>query len=239
MGSSLRQRLRRSPPDVVYTPIDVTSNPKTGNDIYRVSTSESPFFLDWGVTVGEIAHNLRSALDGLVYQLALLNAKTPARRTAFPILLASQHFKTVGRERIELLRPEHQALIERLQPYKRGCGGRKNPLYMLKEVNDADKHRLITPVAPLWGAGPIQGGWGDDFTPRFRPYKGRFHGRILEDGARFGEAPPGVHVESGISPLISFGEEVAAVKGLPVPSTLLRISEHVSEIIESFGPEFA
>ena len=26
MGSSLRQRLRRSPPDVVYTPIDVTSN---------------------------------------------------------------------------------------------------------------------------------------------------------------------------------------------------------------------
>ena len=25
MGSSLRQRLRRSPPDVVYTPIDVTS----------------------------------------------------------------------------------------------------------------------------------------------------------------------------------------------------------------------
>ena len=27
MGSSLRQRLRRSPPDVVYTPIDVTSSP--------------------------------------------------------------------------------------------------------------------------------------------------------------------------------------------------------------------
>ena len=28
MGSSLRQRLRRSPPDVVYTPIDVTSMDK-------------------------------------------------------------------------------------------------------------------------------------------------------------------------------------------------------------------
>ena len=32
MGSSLRQRLRRSPPDVVYTPIDVTSLVLTVSD---------------------------------------------------------------------------------------------------------------------------------------------------------------------------------------------------------------
>ena len=37
MGSSLRQRLRRSPPDVVYTPIDVTSPWQRGCTLSELS----------------------------------------------------------------------------------------------------------------------------------------------------------------------------------------------------------
>jgi 8-oxo-dGTP pyrophosphatase MutT (NUDIX family) len=46
--------------------------------------------LDWGVEIGEIAHNLRSALDGLVYQLALPTTKAPAGNAQFPIFLGGR-----------------------------------------------------------------------------------------------------------------------------------------------------
>ena len=242
--------------DSVYHIVRAERNPKTGNDIYRVQTNMPPSFLDWGVSIGEIAHNLRSALDGLIHQLALLETNTPARNTQFPIFLQGQTVKLIpgkrkqliahfegkgranGRSQIQDLRPEHQTLIERLQPYKRGRGGRKNPLFRLKELNNADKHRIITPVAPRLGAGPFISG-REESQMRFSFYKGRFYGRILVDGAKFGEADPSVHVGQNLLPLISFGEDVSEVNGLPVVDTLSRIAEHVSEIIESFGPEFS
>ena len=143
--------------DSPYHIVRAERNPKTGNDIYRIQTDMPPFSLDWGVTIGEIAHNLHSALDGLVYQLALLKTHTPTSYSQFPIFLVGRSSlpfsnklpsqfefprtqkgrlakrRGDGRYMIRDLRSEHQTLIERLQPYKRGRGGRKNPLFRLKE----------------------------------------------------------------------------------------------------------
>lgn len=157
--------------DIVRTELNL----KSGNNVYRVRTSSSPPSLEWGVYIGEIAHNLRSALDELVYQLALLQIKTPQRNIQFPIFLVGNttrkqgrglipHFeggeRGCGHSMICPLLPGHQALIERWQPYKRGRGGRNSPLYWLKEVNNADKHRLIQVVAPRQRFQPSSvGGW--------------------------------------------------------------------------------
>ena len=219
-------------------------NPKTGKDVYRVSMKVSPP-LEWGVLLGEIAHNLRSALDGVVYQLALLNTKTPARKTQFPIFLVGRterkrsgnlipHFEREGRGMIGDLGKEHQALIKRLQPYKSGREGRNSPLWHLYEINNADKHRLIQ-VVGIKPAGLSWGGWGDDVEqpsfPTSRPV-------VLKDGAKFCEFSPGVTVHPKLFPLIAFSEGCPAVKDRTVRLTFGLILKEVSEIVESFGPEF-
>ena len=47
-------------------------NPKTEKYVYR-ARGDFTLSLDWGVTIGEIGHNLRSALDITACQLARLN----------------------------------------------------------------------------------------------------------------------------------------------------------------------
>src|SRR5438093_7921092 len=61
-------------------------NPKRGEYAYRVLINILPSD-DWSICISEIAHFLRSALDNLVYQLALLNTDTPAWNVQFPIFL--------------------------------------------------------------------------------------------------------------------------------------------------------
>lgn len=231
--------------DSEYHIVKAEFNPKTGKYVYRVRTSSEPPDPEWGVWIGEIAHNLRSALDSLVYQLALLGTKTPASNTQFPIFLVGKttrkhmpHFEGMelrdGRSMIRQLLPKHQALIERLQPYKRSRGGRKNPLYWLKEVNNADKHRLIQVVGAKVGVGPVVGGWVDTVKYPFDIS----HPSILKDGAKIGEAPTDMGVGPKVFPLVAFWKGCEAVKGLGVCYTLRRIAEHIAEIVESFGPEF-
>jgi hypothetical protein len=231
-------------------------NPKTGKDVYRVSMKVSPP-LEWGVLIGEIAHNLRSALDGLVYQLALLETDTPAWDTGFPVFLRGHtvrrkrkgggllpHFKGEGTSKrrklgdgekmIQSLREEHQALIEGLQPYKSGRGGKNSPLWHLYEINNADKHRLIQGFG-IKPAGLSWGGWGGDVE---QPSFPRSRAVVLKDGAKFCEFSPSVTVHPKLFPLIAFSEGCPPVKDLTVRLTFGLILKDVSKFIEGFAPEF-
>ena len=227
-------------------------NPNSGKYVYRVSIHGLPPNPEWGVFIGEIAHNLRSALDSLVYELALLVTKSPAVNTQFPIFLVGHttqrgsgkrkdlipHFEGMrrsdGRSMIHQLLPEHQARLEQMQPYKRGNDGRASPIYWLKEINNADKHRLIQVVGAKTGIVPFAAEWGDDFKYPFqiRP------GKILKHGAKFGEASPGVSIHSVFMPLIAFWDGCPPVQGKAVVNTLRIISEQVSRVVEDFSTEF-
>jgi hypothetical protein len=230
-------------------------NPKTGYDIYSVSSHNEPIFPEWGVQIGEIAHNLRSALDGLVYQLAYLRTTPKApERTQFPIFRSRHDRKTVkGRQingfhpgsdrHIRLLAPIHQTRLERLQPYRRGRGGGKNPLWLLNELSNSDKHRLIEVAGTKWGGGPITALWSagpnNKFESKYADNPLIIKKRVLlKYGAKLVEAPRGMDVAPSIFPTICFWEGCRIVKWLPVRHTLDRIAEHVSEIVESFAPEF-
>lgn len=235
-----------------YKVVRAELNPKTGQCRYRIRVNSPPPSLEWGVSIGEVAHNLRSALDGLVYESTLLKTKTPAGNTQYPIFLNGTtikrmrgkrkelipHFEGMrrgdGRSMIRQLCEEHQTFIEGLQPYKRGRGGRNNPLFWLKQINNADKHRLIQAVGAKTGAGPVVGGWGEqfDFHFRIRP------GMILKDGAILMEAPCNMHMSPKLMPLVSFWEGCPDVKGRSVVNTFRVLSREVSRIIECFSPEF-
>src|ERR1700687_47569 len=57
---------------------------RTGDEVFKIHGNlEVP--ARWGCIVGEVVHNLRSALDHLAWQLVLANGGTPNRATEFPI----------------------------------------------------------------------------------------------------------------------------------------------------------
>jgi len=222
-------------------------NRQTG--MYELRVGETPDIPSlWAVRVGEIVHDLRSALDGLVCQLAIhSNPGTDwriceQRRTGFPIFIDgpdSSARPRFSRKALSYLLPTLITRIERLQPYKRGNGHRSSPLWVLHEMSNADKHRVIPIVAGrLLGTLLTPTDWWDIQSAHMKA-------RVwLKSGAKIGEVyprPPERHVYVYVSlvPEIAFGEGCDTVERRPVIPTLVGIANHAQKIIESFTGEFS
>lgn len=90
--------------------------------------------------VGEFAYSLRSCLDNLAWQLALLTTERPKSHTAFPIR-AIRPEKGWGDVLKDVL-PAAIPVIESLQPYQRGNAYKDDPLWILNELCVIDKHAV-------------------------------------------------------------------------------------------------
>ena len=73
----------------------------------------------WAAMIGDIVHNLRSALDHLVCQLALLNGNgvSCCNKTSFPVCIDPATFGKWSKRNKRLICADAFALIEELQPY--------------------------------------------------------------------------------------------------------------------------
>ena len=231
-------------------------DPKSGEGAFRVRVIKEPN-VRWGIVIGEIGHNLRAALDGLAWQLALLEHTEPFPRTGFPIYILGRtkrkdrggnllpHFWGTrhGRRLLTDVPKRFWARIEAAQPYKRGNGGRLNPLFLVHEMNNTDKHKLLLVV----GAGVV------DARLAVREMGGedglhikRIHRRIeLIDGAEvitFRWLPRlehwAVQMNPEIALQIEFGQSCEAVAGFPIFPTIVTIHNHVSDFVQSFGDVF-
>jgi len=265
---TLRQRFEEFFRENLYEIGVAEYNPKAKNYSLRVTGGPQEFPVDWSLLIGEIAHNLRAALDGLAWQLALQGTIEPYDQTAFPIYLRGTttrrrkghllpHFwgKAYGPRRIQSIPRRLWKRIESFQPYKRGNGGRRSPLFRLEELNNTDKHRLVTVLvtapATLQFSGLSGGthfktgmtlsanakiGWVKDVPPN-EPGPGR--GAIYMLDLATGELlEPEMQVNVKVAPGVLFGDTCQAVKRLPVIRTLERIAEQVSSIVDSFAGEF-
>lgn len=200
----------------------------------------------FGVILGDVIHNLRSALDHLIWQVTLLDGGTPDRNTQFPIIAEGQHeFDTEAKRRIPDLSPEHRAVVQKVQPYHAGDEARRHPLAVLGCFSNIDKHRLVHPtnsasIASIANAKAaldrlVESFQGDNPSPveSFWLIK---DGQRLEHGTpwfrikfRPGEEPPREVNMSGHIPLgIAFGEIGLASEEIK------RIAELVWAIIETF-----
>lgn len=104
----------------------------------------------WGIVVGDIAHNLRSALDHLAWQLvATGDDRTPKRPdwVTFPISSSRDFFRgALNKPVLPGVRWRQRALVYRFQPCKRYHRHQSSPLWWLRELSDLDKHRVIAPL---------------------------------------------------------------------------------------------
>lgn len=129
-------------------------NPATGELLAKIP--EVPVLPPrWSILVGEIAHNLRSALDYVVYQLA---DDPDNARTAFPIARSKRAYsksrskkKPSYRDRCLKGVPEKWARwIDRLQPFESPMPiERMKGLLILNYLSNRDKHRVRLPVFTL------------------------------------------------------------------------------------------
>jgi hypothetical protein len=109
--------------------------------------------LTLSVIVGECLHNLRSALDHIVWQLVLANKQTPIKENQFPICETPFGFKSqISRNRLRGVSVNAETLIENLQPYNTGKPDPQfHPLWVLNQLMNIDKHRMLT-LASVRGA---------------------------------------------------------------------------------------
>lgn len=97
------------------------------------------------VIVGDLVHNLRSALDHLAWQLVLANGKTPTGSTQFPIFSqqpASDSELRRWSARVKGMSPEVVEQIAAIQPYTVGDNARAYGLAILNAFSNGDKHKL-------------------------------------------------------------------------------------------------
>jgi len=103
--------------------------------------------LRFGVILGDCVHNLRSALDHLMWQVTLLDGGTPNNTTQFPIASKSERqFDAMADRNIPGLSPEHRALVKRAQPFHRGDRAAAHTLSVLATLSNTDKHRIVNPT---------------------------------------------------------------------------------------------
>jgi hypothetical protein len=99
-----------------------------------------PFPEEWGLIVGDFAHNARSALDHIAWQLA--GADPADTWTQFPLYAEETKFGHASRV-MKTIPHRPLALVKWLQPYRRP-EPLNDPLWWLHTLDAEDKHKTIT-----------------------------------------------------------------------------------------------
>lgn len=213
-------------------------DPQTGDQVYRVQVRAqvSP---GWGAILGDIFHNLRSALDQLAEQVIIQGGGAPTKKTGFPVSDSRQEFETGGLRRMEGASTRALRIIKALKPYRGGC----EPLWWLHQLNIEDKHHLVVPVGAAYRH--------FELTPRMRvpwrdePVVGpsiaiRPADRLfpLEDGVtifavRAAAREPQFQDDYRFAFEIAFGKG-RVLEGEPLFPTLFELAESIERVVRIF-----
>jgi hypothetical protein len=176
------------------------------------------------ILIGEICYNLRSALDYLVYELALLDSGNPQENTQFPIDDTPKKFNRNKEHRLVGLSLDHIAAIERYQPYS-GCNWSK----VLRTLSNPDKHRKLTPRGGSFAIEVVPEGFSPSFTPQI-------------SAVRRANRPDGVEVDvkliASIDAIVPIDDSSFDIPiGDVVEETLEHLIFKIRDVLETFKPE--
>jgi hypothetical protein len=127
--------------------------------------------------VGDVLHNLRSALDSVAYELAVRSkgqalTKDEERRTSFPWcqhpseydgLMRGSLYATEAQEAMRVVQPFYLAEMAKVSESERRQHSEENfrwsGIYRLGHLSNIDKHRRLTALGVGW---PTLFHWGSD-----------------------------------------------------------------------------
>jgi hypothetical protein len=184
----------------------------------------------WGAVIGDAAHNLRSALDLMINDLAAADQRGKAR---FPIVKDEDAW-TRARKRMGQVSPSIEAEIKALQPYL-GGDERLRDLHLL---DIEDKHALLLPAAAIVVVKDFSGtqvGTGGTMSV----------GEMRITASKAGMHPLGVrvhrmlgfqfHNDFNLAAEIVFGD-TDPLPGAPILPTLKGFAEAVAKVVDAFSP---
>jgi hypothetical protein len=126
-----------------------------GDVVIFASATEDPPSELWGPIIGDAVHDLRSALDQLVWALSVAHQANPPppdpiprgnpwRQIAFPICLNESAWVSAVQNQLWAIDPALAAGIKTLQPFETGkLAPEREPLAVLQELWNIDKHRHL------------------------------------------------------------------------------------------------
>jgi hypothetical protein len=213
---------------------------------------------DFGVMIGDIVHNLRSALDQLAYRLVVGVSQAPITRAiSFPIfrdsgLKTPQQVNSLVRDTVRGSRPHLIDKLSRLEPYE---GGRHQILWALHYLDIIDKHRLLVTAAGAtrqlrMNAGAMHRSFFADATgeegdiARASPdlwitLNAAETTFPLEDGTELTSGPRANSkpYDQFQFPIYIALAEPEILKGEPVLPTLIQMVSAVREVVDLFRPD--
>lgn len=173
---------------------------------------------DLPLAISDAVHNLRSALDFLVYQLSKLDRNGPYDYTQWPIEHVKNGtsprgkqigFDIVVNRYLRGVSAEHRDMIEKRQPYN-GADWAKD----LRDISNPDKHRELTPIS------------NERIRYFFLAHPSGDHGALLPSGDKLRAIP-----DNAVQIVLSD-------RALPIVATLNGILGNVIDTLNLFTPEF-
>jgi hypothetical protein len=236
---------------------------KTGEiTVYGQVLGEPPID-EWGAIIGDVVHNLRSALDHLVWQLTIAEGHTPPpnpipkrglgsewRDIGFPIYVKPHPTDYLGNlipwtgakdlQSLWGIGPRLRAEFQGLQPFVTGQNPTKEPLAILDELWNIDRHRHLHPTLFYVGLHDVE-----SKSPKLKfrilekkspgPFKGRAEiGRVEAVG---GPYPNSLMVQMNVQPILTFDiafEQGPPAYGAPVIETLSEVRHDIADILRLF-----
>lgn len=170
-------RLRKGTADFLDSdPYGITPeyDAKVAQQIFRMKIKRRPP-IDLALTIGDCIHNARSALDQLIWQIAIWETNgNPPERISFPIFKDRPGFENWLARFATDFRPRTKTTLRGCQPYFRAYRrydteglpyhfGKwlegmdapafddplDHPLWLLHEISNEDKHRLLVIAAAV------------------------------------------------------------------------------------------
>jgi hypothetical protein len=233
LAEAIKRYLESHPYKVV-----TKDNPEAGRRdlIFRVG-EEIPASLS--LLSGDVVHNLRSALDHLMWQLVHANGGEPSYKTEFPVGRSETHFEAIRARKTEGISESALDVLNSLKPYKGGS----EAFWRIHQLDVVDKHRLMLTVAAtsadlIIDAGAVL----RDILPSdatFDAPKIRIPGAeatILRDGDVISSAPleGDTHDHMQFSGHVSFAEP-GVVEGESLVPALAELGRFTQGVIESFA----
>lgn len=208
--------------------------------------SNEPPMQRWALLVGDVIHNLRSALDHLAWQLGVLRGVEPHARTEFPIFKERGRFRKVdnngrpsrasGWDKISSLKPIHRAIIEAQQPYHAGEQAKHQSLWVLQELNNVDKHRLLRPILLMPRGLEVDGSYETVGPSEWVVPTGPLNAETPTIGVLRGTHP--IHnVKVKLDYTLGVGIEQGGLVG-GVTGTLRNLQKEVERVAELFSDAF-
>lgn len=201
----------------------------------------------WSVLIGDIVHNLRSALDHLAYQLVVANGKRP-QKSAYPIFSEDPFAPDASERALETwqtmtkgIHPDDIATIKETQPYGRRNLGDLHPLLVLNRLSNRDKHRELQLTASVLVGSRFEFTAVQDCElgeTKFGHHGAFEHGTVVATCSvlRFTGNNPKVNMQAALAYGVAFAEgSPTGLEQREITKTLMWLANQVHDIVHEFA----